>query len=71
MADGAAAVEDLQFTLGEGPGVDAYSQGRSSFVEDLAEMVDRWTQFVPAAQALGIMRTENALAGMPDYLFDQ
>jgi len=54
MSDGAAAVEEVQFTLGEGPGVDAYSQGRPIFVEDLCEMVDRWTQFVPAAQALGI-----------------
>ena len=53
-SDGAAAVEELQFTLGEGPGVDAYSEGRPVFVEDLAVMVDRWAQFVPAALALGI-----------------
>lgn len=28
---GAAAVEELQFTLGEGPGVDAHAEGRPSW----------------------------------------
>jgi len=53
-SNGTAAVEELQFTLGEGPGVDAYSEGRPVFIEDLAAMASRWTQFVPAARALGV-----------------
>lgn len=53
-SDGAAAVEDLQLTLGEGPGVDAYRQSQPILVADLAEGAVRWAQFVPAAGALGV-----------------
>ena len=53
-SEGATEVEELQFTLGEGPGVDAYADGRPVLVEDLTTMSDRWTQFVPAAQLLGV-----------------
>lgn len=53
-SDGAAAVEDLQFTFGEGPGVDAYAEGRPVLVEDLSGSASRWMHFVPAARALGV-----------------
>ena len=52
-SDGAASVEELQFSLGEGPGVDAHAEGRPVLVESLDEATGRWTQFVPAARALG------------------
>jgi len=50
----AAAVEDLQFTLGEGPGLDAQNGGRPVLVPDLAAVASRWMYFVPAAQVLGV-----------------
>ena len=53
-SDGVAAIEDLQFTLGEGPGVDAQADGRAVLVGDLATRTTRWAQFVPAARALGV-----------------
>jgi len=53
-SDGAAAVEDLQFKLGEGPGVDALAEGRPVLVHDLATAASRWMHFVPGAQALGV-----------------
>jgi transcriptional regulator with GAF, ATPase, and Fis domain len=53
-SDGAGAVEELQFNLGEGPGIDAHAEGHPVFVEDLAEATSRWTQFAPAARALGV-----------------
>jgi transcriptional regulator with GAF, ATPase, and Fis domain len=53
-SDGATLVEDLQFTLGEGPGVDAYSEGRPVLVTDLAGAASRWMHFVPTAMALGV-----------------
>jgi len=51
---GAAAVEELQFTLGEGPGVDAHGEGRAVLADDLAVYASRWVHFVPAARALGV-----------------
>ena len=54
VSDGAGPVEDLQFTLGEGPGVDAHAEGRAVLVGDLAGRVTRWAHFVPAAWALGV-----------------
>jgi hypothetical protein len=55
-SDGLAPVEDLQLTLGEGPAVDAYDQGRAVLVEDLdtATATTRWPRFTPAALALGV-----------------
>ena len=46
-------LEDLQFTLGQGPGLDAAS-GSPVLVPDLAAMGARWPEFVPAATALGV-----------------
>lgn len=53
---GAVAVEDVQFALGEGPGVDAAREGRPVLVPDLAGAGagDRWMHFVPAALGLGV-----------------
>lgn len=50
----AAAVEDLQFTLGEGPSVDAATTGRQAGDTNLAGASARWPAFAPAAVAAGI-----------------
>jgi hypothetical protein len=52
--DGIRAVEDLQFTLGEGPGIEAHVLGRPALVPNLAEPGTRWTTFGPAARELGV-----------------
>lgn len=44
-------VEDLQFTLGEGPGIDAHASGRPSLAPTLGD--DRWPAFAPAAVLAG------------------
>ena len=47
-------IEDLQFTLGEGPCVDAYQQGEVVAEPDLAEPVTRrWLAFTPPALRAG------------------
>src|ERR1700730_18913268 len=47
-----ALIEDLQFTLGEGPCVDAYHEQRPVLEPDLADPVTpRWSAFTPAAVA--------------------
>jgi hypothetical protein len=55
-------IEDLQFTLGEGPCVDAYSQQRVVLEPDLAapETI-RWMAFSPPALAAGV----RAVFGFP------
>jgi GAF domain-containing protein len=53
-SDGAAIIEQLQLSLGEGPGVDAYAEGRPVLIEDLAGAARRWMLFVPAARDLGV-----------------
>ncbi len=48
-------VEDLQFTLGEGPGLDAHRSGRMVQEPDLADPVaTRWSSFTPAALQAGV-----------------
>jgi hypothetical protein len=50
----AAQLEDLQHTLGEGPGVDAEESGRPVMEPDLARpRLARWVAFGPAALAAG------------------
>lgn len=50
----ATAIEELQFTLGEGPCVDAYFQERPVLEPDLATpVVARWPAFTPAAVEAG------------------
>jgi len=49
-----ALIEELQYTLGEGPCVDAYRQDRPIFEPDLAHpAVSRWIAFSPRALAAG------------------
>ncbi len=50
----AASAEELQFELGEGPGVDALRQGGPVLRADLQSAVGRWPLFAPAAQAAGV-----------------
>lgn len=50
-----ATVEDLQFTLGEGPCIDAYSTGGPVLVPDLRVAARvRWPGYAPAAQEHGV-----------------
>src|SRR5438309_5545663 len=52
--DVSALIEELQYTLGEGPCVDAYRQDRPVFEPDLAEPgVSRWVAFTPRAVEAG------------------
>jgi ANTAR domain len=48
-----AELEELQFTLGQGPGVDA-AAGAPVLVADLAAAAARWPVFAPAAAELGV-----------------
>jgi len=54
--DGVSArLDDLQFTLGEGPGVDAAASGELVLEPDLGAVpVQRWPVFTPAALELGV-----------------
>lgn len=56
-----ADVEELQYTLGEGPCVDAYTLDRPVLVADLAEEGGRWPAFGPRAVEAGAM----AVFGFP------
>jgi hypothetical protein len=47
-------LEDLQFTLGEGPGIDAHTSGRPVLEPHLAVSTD-WPVFAPAAVAAGML----------------
>ena len=49
-----AALEDAQFTLGQGPCVEAVSRGAPILVADLAAEAARWPGFVLAAAALDV-----------------
>lgn len=50
----AVTVEELQFELGEGPGVDALQQDGPVLRSDLQSAVGRWPMFAPAAMAVGV-----------------
>jgi hypothetical protein len=55
-------IEELQYTLGEGPCVDAYQQNRVVAEPNLADPVaDRWPAFTPAALQAGV----RAVFGFP------
>ena len=55
-------IEELQYTLGEGPCVDAYQQDRVVAEPDLADPVaERWPAFTPAALDAGV----RAVFGFP------
>jgi hypothetical protein len=60
--DVSALVEDLQFTLGEGPCLDACREGRPILEPDLADPANqRWIAFAPAAVDAGV----RAVFGFP------
>jgi hypothetical protein len=50
----AAAIQNEEFTLGEGPATEVRRQGRPVLVSDLADATSDWPQFVPAAARLGV-----------------
>ncbi len=50
----ARAVQDLEFTLGEGPALDAYGEGIPVLVPDVRNCADRWPQFSAAATTMGV-----------------
>jgi hypothetical protein len=58
----ASLVEDLQWTLGEGPCVDAHRQGTAVLEPDLADPdIARWPAFAPPAVDAGVA----AIFGLP------
>jgi ANTAR domain/GAF domain len=60
--DTSAKIEDLQYTLGEGPCVDAYHQDRPVLEPDLADPdTARWLAFTPLAVEVGV----RAIFGFP------
>jgi hypothetical protein len=56
--DVAAQIEDLQFTLGEGPCMDAVASGSPVLIPDLSERgaiaTERWPAFLEAADGAGV-----------------
>jgi hypothetical protein len=52
-SEGAAPVEELQFTLGEGPGVDAQAEGRAVLVDDLTLHASRWVELRAGRPGVG------------------
>ena len=50
----AAAVQNEEFTLGEGPATDVRRQRRPVLVSDLRDVTSDWPRFVPAVARLGI-----------------
>jgi hypothetical protein len=57
-----AMIEDLQYTLGEGPCVDAYHQDYPVLEPDMVDpTASRWFAFTPAAVAAGV----RAIFGFP------
>ncbi len=50
----ARAIQDLEFTLGEGPAMDSYAQGRPVLVDDVGNLDGRWPQFSAAVVAMGV-----------------
>ncbi len=55
-ADGpwATSLEELQYTVGEGPGVEAFTVGDPVLVEELAVDEQRWPGFADGAAASGV-----------------
>lgn len=50
----AAALQNEEFTLGEGPATSVRHQRRPVLVSDLRDVTSDWPRFVPAAERLGI-----------------
>lgn len=47
-------LDEIQFEVGEGPGLDAFTAGRPVLVPDLASALLRWPGYVPEALRAGI-----------------
>ncbi len=47
-------VQDLEFTLGEGPSTDAYAEGKPVLVDDMGSFGSRWPLFTRAITHAGI-----------------
>jgi GAF domain-containing protein/ANTAR domain-containing protein len=63
--DVSALIEELQYTLGEGPCVDAHMEGRPVLESDLADAnTTRWFGFTPPAVAAGA----RAVFGFPIHV---
>jgi hypothetical protein len=50
----ARALQDLEFTLGEGPAMDAFADGEPVLVDDVHSLAHRWPQFSGAVAAMGV-----------------
>ena len=50
----AVAIQNEEFTLGEGPATDVRKQRRPILVADLRDVTSDWPRFVPAAEQLGV-----------------
>lgn len=50
----ARGLEELQYTVGEGPGVDAFTTAGPVLVDDLSDAGTRWPGFVDSATADGL-----------------
>ncbi len=50
----AGSAQDREFMVGEGPGIDAFHQGRVVVVDDVDDARDRWPRFVDSVAALGV-----------------
>lgn len=54
-AGASARLEDLQFTLGQGPGIEVAASVAPVLVPDLSSLsADRWPALAPEAEALGV-----------------
>jgi ANTAR domain-containing protein/GAF domain-containing protein len=56
-SDRARSVDELEFSLGEGPATDAFLSSRPVLTPDLDGAFDRWPGYVPAAVAAGVLAT--------------
>ena len=52
--DYSRGLEETQFSLGEGPGFDAFGTGRPVLIPDLESAFVRWPVYVPAALRSGV-----------------
>jgi hypothetical protein len=56
-SDSARSVEELEFSLEEGPGREAFLGSRPVLTPDLQGAFDRWPGYVPQALAVGVRAT--------------
>jgi hypothetical protein len=49
-----ALARDLEYSLGEGPGTDAFASGAPVLVDDMTAAERRWPHFVRAADEIGV-----------------